>query len=250
MLPSLLILKSSDVNTGGHRLIRNDDPVIAVLKPDAESEYATGETFCTSCGVELKWRVVNPEASEGEFHLSVNSSCEYPNPGAYQIKLSVPSGKIVFADNLWAYGVPQAPVDYEAPSYSTPGGRKFYAESLEKEGIAYGAVLNTSPEVLLEEATGSIKIATREYDEPKDEFVMPAGHRRIGDIDTDLWAYCFMDYEDFLSRGGSHTEEDWIFPVDVKPGVYTFTHYADTPGFDHEADGFVLFAEATYSPFE
>jgi hypothetical protein len=251
MSSKFFTLPSSSLDAAGHTLRTDREEEFAVKIPGSKRKYLIiDQAFCDSCGAHLDWVLLNPKAKKSEYRLGVKKACLYPDPKPYQVKLAVPSGKIVFTDNLWQYGITDHSDDSDSPSYNTPYGKKLYAEARELEGIAYGAVLNTSPSVLLEEATGIIKVAGLDYNEEEDKFIIPAGHRKLGSISTDLWAYSFMDHDDFLAKGGEIDQDGWVQVADVTPGIYTFTHYADAPGFDHHAEGLVLFAEATCSKFE
>lgn len=207
--------------------------------------YSVTKNFdCSTCGEHVSWEPQNPGASVAKLTFSTKASCAVPTPEAYEMKLAVPSGKIVFADSLWRDGL-ESPDDDELPSMNSSQGRKMFSKLCEAEGVAYGSVLNTSPSVFIEDGTEAIIVASPALDE-EEEFLPLEGARQIGIIDTDLWAYSFMDHDDYLAKGGKIDE--YLGVADVKPGLYTFTHYADAADFDFDADGVIVYAKASYAP--
>lgn len=156
----------------------------------------------------------------------------------YTVELAVPSGRIVFADDLRV--IPEA--DDAGLDYNTPEGRALFAQRTIETGVAYGAVGNTCPGLYRNTVTGELHVANLNFG---DYPVIPENWEKLGVVDTDLWAYSITDAGTYMQYGGDLTYP-YVTVADVPAGVYTFTHFSDDPDFDRYADGLVIHATATY----
>lgn len=161
----------------------------------------------------------------------------------YTVELAVPSGRIVFADDLRSV-IPEA--DDSGLYYNTPEGRAVFAQRTIETGVAYGAVGNTSPNLFRDALTGALHVANPVYD-IADEPVIPDSWVELGDISTDLWAYSIADADTYVKHGGD-LNNPHVTVAEVPAGFYTFTHFSDDPDFDRYASGLVIHATATYRP--
>jgi len=200
---------------------------------------------CSTCGERVRWKTLNPEASVDKLLFRATTQCKFNNVQPFSTTISVPSGKLIFNDSLHRNGFEQ-PSRKGLPDYNSAYGRMKYSQVCESLGLAYGAAIDISPTVLLNETTGDLLIGRLDLDPETEESIVPEGTRVLGEITTDLWAYSFMDYEAYLAAGGKL--DDSLTVANVEPGVYTFTHYADSVDYDDEAPGFTLVADAVYSP--
>jgi hypothetical protein len=205
--------------------------------------YSTDTFDCSTCGEHVRWAYSPEGGSAEELTMVAKNACSFTATEPFTIKLAVPSGAIVFADSLWHRGLEMPNPPRDIPSYNSSLGRQRYAEFMATQGLAYGAVSNTSPKLYWDEVLSKLIIASPDYAK---EPGVPVTWRELGEVWTDLWAYSIMDHDAYLAKGGRI--EDFIETAAVRPGFYTFTHYADTAGFDYDAGGVVIFAEATWTP--
>lgn len=191
---------------------------------------------CSYCNAYPKFKLVNG--------VPVSATvCTYNNAEPPTFTLSVPSGRIVFADSLF-----NIMGDIETDNdYNSAAGRAAYYKKCEAAGIAYGAVLNTSPTLFRHIITNQLFIANTGWDE-QDEEIVPENWERLGSFITDLWAYSIVDADNYTAHGGNMETDLYIESVSIPAGDYVFTHYADQPDFDDEADDTVIFAKATFVP--
>lgn len=184
---------------------------------------------CGMCGA-------RPEFSVAGDEVTASTSCPCPDGVTSVITLAVPSGRIVVGDDL-------RPVynwdDSEMASYNSALGQKQAVEAMAAAGCAYGPVGNSCPGLYL--VGNGYVIASPGLDE-NDNPLLPEKDCLAG-IVTDLWAYSIADFEDWKARGGDPASLGWSYTiVDVPPGVYEFTHHTGEAGFDHDAEGIVVFA--------
>jgi hypothetical protein len=179
-------------------------------------------------------------------NIFANEECKYPGGIAeYNFELNVPSGKMVFANDLRMWF--QNHFDFNVNSDI---GKLKTTESYAKVGMAHAFVGNSCPSIhQVDEVTLSISGRAYEkgdsaYDAEVDDWVeltkdqaealSPLG-KEVGSICTDLWWYSVVDYDDFsrrfLEKGSKKEFLKYIKTscdvVSVKPGVYKFTHHED-----------------------
>lgn len=166
--------------------------------------------------------------------FSATEECSHPNGvDNVAIELNIPSGKMVFANNLRQWFKVHGDFDINKNS-----GKLDTTLAYEKVGMAYGFVGNTCPGVY---RLSESKLTISSYglpdkeDDSEDiddsELIQPPGED-VGGICTDLWWYCIVDLEDFKHRffdlGGTEKQfQDELKHcdvVDVKPGVYQVIH--------------------------
>lgn len=185
-----------------------------------------------------------PNFEEGEDgYPRMKTACEYNAKVNPTFKLKVPSGRIVFADSLFNV----MPKPESTHDYNSALGRANYYAKCEANGIAYGCVLNTSPDLYLDKETNELIVASPEWDE-NDEEVFPETWEKLGGFITDLWAYSIVDADNYIAHGGKPDEDKYIETATIPAGEYTFVHYADNPDFDEDDEGVVIFAKATFAP--
>ncbi|HVI41837.1 MAG TPA: hypothetical protein VM577_14390 [Anaerovoracaceae bacterium] len=229
--------------------------VVAKKKLSKPVTVALGLNQCPHCGVRVKFLF------DGET-LKSDSVCKYPG-GLKEvvIELNVPSGKMVFANDLRHWFRTQG--DFNV---NNDVGIMLTTQAYEKVGMAHGFVSNTCPSVYkVNKQTLSISGAPSEeyWDEKKKDYLSrskadikkdkPKG-KRVGGICTDLWWYCIVDYEDFKTRfldSGTEKEfdayvKDRCDVVDVKPGVFTVQHLFSGAR-DYDAKGQHHYAHITWA---
>lgn len=246
MSHELLTVAVDEIDRKGHRVFSGywyDKKGINFLKDVVGDEtfilpMSTAE--CATCGKYLSWKWDNTANC-----IVSSDDCLEVDIQPYQVTLSVPSGKIVFADNLFPI-FPELE-EIEAENYNSCVGQRNYAQELAEKGMVYGAVLNTCPSLFLNTKTNAILIANPGWDKETEDEIVPEDCIRIGGVTTDLWAYSIVDYDMFIEAAGKDADMQFVEVAEVPKGTYTFTHYAGLPDFDWDADS-VLFAEASYSP--
>ncbi|MCS4088661.1 hypothetical protein [Rhizobium sp. BK176] len=158
---------------------------------------------CTHCGESVK------SVAVGDTFVPKIECAEAGGMKPYEVLLGIPSGKIVFANDLRGLVV----VDDDGPSVNGVIGRKVLTQSSAAAGLALVSVGNSCPSVV------------RVGDELHVGCGLPKGGR-LGSICTDLWWYSAMDHDFFLMRceaAGLDPEDEMDFVVDVEPGVYAFS---------------------------
>jgi hypothetical protein len=186
---------------------------------------------CGNCGLAAEF-ICNGKK------LKIKHPCPNPN-GLYpmEAELNVPSGKIVFANDLRNIFriIGNFNVNQNIGILST-------VRAYEEVGMMHFFVGNTMPGIWKadnERLTISYGPKDKFYDEDKkalvsyDEKVVqlttPEG-TEVGDICTDLWWYCAVDHDELSNRLGNNRlfkqliKSDGVTIVDVKPGVYHFSH--------------------------
>lgn len=171
-------------------------------------------------------------ASEGGKRFTASTECQYPGGiPDYDVLLGVPSGRIVFANDL------RPLVEIEEPRGTTVNsmiGQRRNTEAHAASGLIMIATGNTCPDIW-RRPDGSISIANFRDPDPEDDgefeevgVVTPVEERgvELGSICTDLWDFCAMDYGYFVNRCAALDEDQSNFDitiVDVKAGTWAFT---------------------------
>ena len=190
---------------------------------------------CSECGESLK----------GSFTpglLTITNRCRYPGGiKPYTVQLNVPSGRIVFANDLRALVTLRSLDD----SYYVNHGSEIMRCTMDyaDAGMIHGFTGNTCPSVYrlangsLIVSSGSTREQMEKYrseypsedgieDDPEElSQYLPDDVVQVGSICTDLWWFSAMDHDDFLKscteRGMDPTEFD-IDIVEVGPGLWDF----------------------------
>lgn len=160
--------------------------------------------------------------------LVANTTCEHPGGiKPYDVLLNVPSGKIVFANDLRSLTLVEDnfDVNYTIGQVHTT---KAYAE----DGMAHVFVGNTCPGVYRTDEGLAVQLHNGRYDEngnhiyPEEDDTIETVPESLGGICTDLWWYSAMDHDLFMARcaeTGEDPEDFGFFTVEVEPGVYAFS---------------------------
>ena len=182
-----------------------------------------GTAKCSTCGERLAF------AQKGDTLVALET-CEHPGGlKPYAVLIDVPSGEIVFANDL------RALVDVE-DNYDVNSsiGVKRTTESYATDGMAHILVGNTCPTVFKTGHGLSVSLNNDWDDENGD---LDIGEEQ-GSICTDLWWYSAMDKDLFEARCAELNVDpkDYMdFSVKVDPGVYSFSDEQA----DRDADGVV-----------
>lgn len=208
----------------------------------------TGESAqCYDCAKNLRITLDGKH-----IHLDCEDACE--NNGEFYVDIDFPTGVVVFAD--WPDRFSEIenegylPTRGEGCSVSFLKGQRQSSESYASQGILHLSVGNTCPSWYYNESTNAIVIGAEDYDEEKDEFVVPEGFKSMGRFCTDLWWVTMLDmsrYEELLSkvpeeRNKEYYEKD-VETATIKPGRYRFH---TVPADDVNDDYARVFAKAQY----
>jgi len=190
---------------------------------------------CPWCGEKMQF------AFDGK-SIAANEKCKYPQGiNSYSIELDIPSGKMIFANDLrnWFKVQGNFNINHDIGCLLT-------TLAYEKVGMAHGFVSNTCPGVYKID-NKSLNISSKcmeEYWDEKAKEWLPYDDEHlaknsipgdyVGSICTDLWWYCIVDFDDFkyrfLDMGGSKKDFNKYIKkncdvIDVSPGVYKVEHF-------------------------
>lgn len=192
---------------------------------------------CHMCG---QW--IDP-AVKGDTVVAHPDPCLYPEGITSVVELAVPSGFMVVTDDLRPLynGFTDDRVDY-----NTALGQVQVIREYARQGCAYGPVGNSCPGFYRTGDDTYIIASPMMYDEDGEEIdPEPPDRDRLAHITTDLWAYSIADRDDFAAKGGElRPHQDEV--VQVRPGVYRFTHHSTEKAFDPDAEGVVTFAHVEW----
>lgn len=185
-------------------------PKIKILATLFEMEGYARERECGCCGESAHYTIVGDV-------LVAKNQCKYPGglPN-YDVKLSVPSGKIVFANDLRELVMVEDNYDVNASI-----GTMLLTQAYEAQGMVHVFVGNSCPSVYW--VDGKLVIASLS-DETTENMV------KRGNICTDLWWFSAMDYDHVVAQCEvlKIDPKDVIgFVVNVDPGEYSFTVISD-----------------------
>ncbi|WP_327359777.1 hypothetical protein [Streptomyces sp. NBC_01304] len=204
-------LETLPLKSNGHLISPLDE--VRVYRPGGDEEPVVFDitNSCDMCGEWLPEIRVTADAVE------LVNPCPYAAGVTTEITLSVPSGKLVVADDL-------SPIydwrDKVTTSYGSAREQEQAVAIMAAAGCAFGPVGNSCPGL---------------YRTGPDEYVIASGFtggQKLAVIGTDIWTYSIADFEDWKARGGD-AEED---VVDVRPGTYRFVHHFMERQFDGLAD--------------
>ena len=221
--------KGVNFDANGHKMSAPDHALItemshlgesvlqALLKaiksqvPLADSITIEGNCLntCFACGEE-------PDFETDGIMIRPKTPCSYPNGIPLTFELNIPSGVMVVANDLRGH------FDFEGDyDINTRIGCVRTTKAMEKIGCAYAFVGNSCPSIY---KTGEdiFTISSGGYNKKTDEDIEPEGVH-VASIITDLWWYSIVDADEFERRGceGQYA----VDRVQVKPGVYRFTHF-------------------------
>ncbi len=241
-----LTLPKEQIDVKGHAVFSKWSTDIGFLKTTWRGELFSLHNLhpnsCTNCSEYMRWGI--DEAG----NISSETSCSHSEGVTYSVTLKVPSGRVVFADSL--FHVFKDLHDTKDLDYNSAVGRETYAKRLAAHNIAYGSVIECSPNVYLDKNTNSLILASI-YDEEEEGEMVPESWVDLGYIITDLWAYSITDYDTFKAAGGQDDDSTVTF-AEVPAGSYTFTHYADSKEWEHVKDEgeeeVIIVADSIYTP--
>lgn len=184
-------------------------------------------TTCCECAKSFTLEI------EGD-RVVASTVCAMPGGlPVYDVLLNVPSGEMVFANDLRPLILCDDP---EGPDVNSRLGCKLVTQAYAGHGMVHISVGNTCPGVH-REPDGSLVVARR-YAEEEDEDGEPIPDaiykareaeieaNQVASICTDLWWFSAMDYDWFVRRCEAEGEDpnDFDFTiVVVEPGVYAFS---------------------------
>jgi hypothetical protein len=210
------------------------------------SSLMTVDHFCFVCGVTTKSKyhdnqftsVVEEGSRMAKF--SGHHPCKLPHGIAdYSYPLSIPSGKLLFANDLrelFPDSDPDVYINEKSGYYNginSELGVMYNQEYWNNLGMVYVQVGNTSPHVFQDKKTQTIQVKpeyrylkNRSINEESDEVAnYTETEHDLGYVCTDLWAVCAIDHDLMKTLCNQHSldfEEifDSCIMVDVEPGVY------------------------------
>lgn len=188
---------------------------------------------CGCCGASIGLQYKS--MTDDKVVLQARAACAYPDGvPPYDLMLGVPSGKIVFANDLREL----VAVGDDSGELNSQAGQKQFSEAFIRAGLVYVFVGNSCPSVQRDGdglKVGSFYLENEEEltDEEYEAAEAAMDALSLGSICTDLWAYNAMDYDYFHERmkrcGIDPNEFRSHFVVEVPPGVYAFSdEFADT----------------------
>jgi len=130
-----------------------------------------------------------------------------------KVKLNVPSGKIVFENDLRDY----FPIAGDTDPEDLFLNNYFLAKQYANAGMVHFYVGNTSP-------------CVRQYSKKKLQVAQKKTGKSLGVIYTNLWWYCAADYDELAKRLDVKKFKDnpSFIIADVEPGVYEFSYLTET----------------------
>jgi hypothetical protein len=166
------------------------------------SDIAPIFPMCSHCGQMVK------ADNRGDTFVPLFECSEPGGMKPYDVVLDIPSGKIVFANDLRSLVVIEDTADV-----NTVFGQRMRTKAATAAGMVMVFTGNTCPSVVRSGEEIHVGISL-----PK--------KGRLGTVVTDLWWYSAMDHDFFLSRceaEGETPQSFSYFVVDVDPGVYAFS---------------------------
>lgn len=226
-------MENLPLDQNGH-LFGKDVSEVGVIRIDDQVILADRCSYrCAWCNAWKSFQVTDTKVFQPE-------PCPVPDGATSVVDIDFPSGKIVVFDDLRRYF---DVVGEEVEGYGSVLGDVRMMEAYAAQGLAWGHVGNSCPG-MYRTGEGAYVIASPEYDDDKGDNVLPEGWTYVAGIITNTWAYSITDYDNHLARGGSLDTGQGTGPdvVEIPPGTYRFTHHTGEKGFDHYADGTVIFA--------
>ncbi|TLQ39196.1 hypothetical protein [Streptomyces marianii] len=220
------------LDTNGHDLLPKRTDQVTVFAEPGEKPFVAGVYWrCATCD-QVPEYIVRDKA------VQVQKPCPYPNGITTEIRINVPSGKLIVTDDLRDVYC----VDHNGASENTALGQAQVVQAMAALGCAFGPVGNSSPGLYRTCQSDSYIIASPILDD--DDVPSIPDEDCIAEIDTALWAYSIADYEDWKAKGGAPGQKllGHYTVVDVTPGTYRFTHHVGERGFDKYAPETVVFA--------
>ena len=173
---------------------------------------------CSVCGK-------NPEVVTDGIEFYAKAPCPHPNGIRLLFELNVPSGVMVVANDLRPHFDTKDSYDI-----NTVFGCVQKTKAMAKIGCAHAYVGNTCPGMY---RTGKDRFTIAASGFKDDNEIGPDGEL-VASIVTDLWWYSIVDADDYDRR--DCTDKYAVERVEVRPGVYRFTHFAHLKTWKEETD--------------
>jgi hypothetical protein len=190
---------------------------ISILNSEYPDFIEAIEHYCFYCGKYLSY-VLDKENKK----ISLNEKCKFPEGiKKINLKLNVPSGKMVIANDLRKWF--SSPFDHL--NVNSDKGKFDTSKLYESVEMIHCYIGNSCPNVFQLDSS-SLFICENKY-----EFTEFG--KKLGQICTDLWWYCIVDYENFKTKFLEKNESTNDFYkycdsrcliADVDPGVYYIEH--------------------------
>lgn len=206
----------------------DDDRYLTVLKNNKVKVHGSCLNRCYKCGEEVAF-ILDLKTKKA---VAENECVCAKGIPPYSVEMDIPSGKIIFANDLrhWI----DVAADYDVNYVQ---GQRRTAEAYAANQMFHFSVGNTCPGIYMKD--GFITIGNPSYnaddddddadvDEDKiaEERAKPYG-KKLGSICTDLWWWCGVDYNHFKKVAGKDfdkvVKDHYTTVVKVKPGRYKAT---------------------------
>lgn len=185
---------------------------------------------------------------DGDVLVARREPCPHPDGITSVVEIPVPSGVLVITDEI-------RPLydGFGDHDYNTALGAYRTILGFADQGCAYGPTGNLSVGFYRAGADSYTITAAAETDaDGNDIDPVPPESDRLAHVVCDLWAYSAVDRNDFRSKLALLEPEvaaEWMESVEevqVRPGVYRFTHHSLERSFDSYAYGPVTFAQVEW----
>lgn len=190
-LESILNIHTSDLFNEIPNILLNKNKIDEILTFDFKR--INYEHFsCEKCGSYVYY-IFDFNNLEMKLNNSPrNKPCSIDKKEEYKFNLKVPSKKLVFA-NYFSEILDED--KYDKISINCYKGIVDHANAYASDNIGYMFVGNTCPSVFLKSDKTEIKVGNfdEDYKNEIEDF------SEINSVCTDLWAVCFMDYNQFLN---------------------------------------------------
>ncbi|MBI2482962.1 hypothetical protein HYV74_02150 [Candidatus Uhrbacteria bacterium] len=181
---------------------------------------------CVACGACVDWQF-------DRCGIVATSPCPRPHGSAGApcvFVLNVPSGVLMVGEHF-------RPAFQISASYdcTTPAGCVRTSHAMAEVGCASVFVGDTYPS-LYRGTGGALVVGFPWHDVTTDRSVFPADELVRGSITSEHWC-AMVDGDEFMRRGCADVEQCSAFRVQVRPGVYMFTHELPFGGEDRRSRG-------------
>jgi len=209
-----LIVSPSEVVLNGHELYES------IKSIEIEIEGGKGKAVsyigCTNCSYVPQFEVVHGK-------MSVIEPCTYEGDGIHQIKIDIPSGKmVVFNGLLNTYSE-------SLENFFNRQGRAANAKECEAAGFI-NEMIPVPPEIYCNSERNSVLFANLEP-----EIYQQAGYNLVEQVKGGYWDYIISDFDLYLNNSGTNNKHGMfkqIVVFDVIPGTYSFCYYVDHKNFN------------------
>lgn len=183
-------------------------------KPMRKAAVLSPKVSCNLCDQDISF-----STADG-FHYQATEACPLSKGLELVFELNVLSGKMVVSDRLRGFRVLG---DYNV---NTLMGRIKQTRGMEKIGCAHAFVGDSYPSV---------------YKAGLDRYVIgnPGYSKRVlgeklFEVSTELWWYSIADYDEYFRRNVMIDPD--VETIEVKPGVYRFTHHVYSLDFQDDLE--------------